>query len=333
MDKRANKSGIQRDWKNNLTGCQYIFDGINNIIDPTNLDLESGALVDAINVDLDNTNSANRRNGYVKTFAGTYHSGWSNDSKSIAYMVSNGWIYEFDGVTTPYPIIQVTSNNRMEFVQVNDVVVYSNGSDFGVIGNSSQQIALYSEEFKTQTLGGRTLEFYNGRLYYSRDNSLYCSDVFDVEHTDVRYNRVATFPHVVTMCKRVEDGLWIGTEKYVYFLKGDDIREGGFEQIVVSKAGVVYGTACKTNAEYIPEAQATNNVVVFLTTAGICSGGNGGKYTNHSFNTVTFDVGSTGTATIRNEHGISQYLACFDVDSGYEYNTYQSDITVDVNTY
>ena len=333
MDKQANRSGIQRDWQNKLTGCQYIFSGMNNIIDPTNLDLEQGKVVDAINVDFDNTNSANRRVGYVQAFAGTFHSGWSTDDKSVAYMVNSGWIYEFDGSDAPYPIIQVSNNNKMEFCQVNTVVVYSNGVDFGIIGGVNDQVRVYSPEFKTATQGGRNLEFYNGRLYYSRGNTLYCSDVFDVEHTDIRFNRVATFQHTITMCKRVEDGLWVGTEKYVYFLKGDDIREGGFEQTIIAKAGVVYGTACKTNAEYVPEAQTINNVVLFLTTAGICSGSNSGKYINHSFNEMSFDVGASGTATIRNEHGISQYVTCFDIDSSYEYNPYSYDIPLDVNTY
>jgi len=134
------------------------------------------------------------------------------------------------------------------------------------------------------------------------------------------------------MCKRVEDGLWLGTEKYLYFLKGDDIREGGFEQIIIAKGGVVYGTACKTNAEYVPEAQNINNVVLFLTTQGICSGGQGGKYTNHSFNEVSFDVGVQGRAIIRNEHGVSKYIVSFDMDDAYEYNPYTNDIELDVTT-
>lgn len=332
MNKQANHSGVQRDWQNKLTGCQYIFSGMNNIIDPTNLDLEAGKVVDGINVDFDNTNSANTRSGYTRKYTGTFHSGWGNDTKSLAYMVKDGWIYEFDGTQAPYALIQVSNNDRMEFCQVNDVVAYSNGTDFGIIGGVDNQRGLYSPDFKRATIGGRCLEFYNGRLYFARNNSLYCTDVFDVEHVDVRFARIATFQHRITMCKRVEDGIWVGTEKYVYFLRGDDIREGGFQQDIVAKAGVVYGTACKTNAEYLPEAGNTNNVVIFLTTSGICSGGNGGKYLNHSFNEMSFDVGTSGTATIKTDHGISQYIVCVDMDSGYEYNPYAYDMSFPITT-
>ncbi len=330
------KAGVQRDYKGTLTGCAYAFGGINNIIDPSNIDIDQGKVVDAINIDFDNTNSASRRYGYSRFYApltGYFHSGWSNDAKTVAYMVKDEWIYELDiDDTLPLAIIEVTPNLRMEFVQVNDVIAYSNGVDFGIIGGSSSQTRTYSPEFKAATKGGRCLEFYNGRLYFARGNSLYCTSTFDIEHVDVRFTRVATFQNTITMCKRVEDGLWLGTERYVYFLRGDDLQEGGFEQIIVAKAGVVYGTACKTNAEYIPEAQATNNVVIFLSSAGICSGSNSGKYINHSFNEVTFDTGVSGTATIRTEHGISQYVVCFDTDANYEFNPYSFDIPIDVNT-
>ena len=331
----AKQIGVQRDWQNKLTGCQYVFAGMNNIIDPTNLDLETGKVVDGINVDFDNTNSANTRTGYTRRFAGTFHSGWNNDTKTLAYMVKDGWIYEFDGTAAPYALIPVTTNDRMEFCQVNDVIAYSNGTDFGVIGGVNNQRGLYSPEFKQATIGGRCLEFFNGKLYFARSNNLYCTDTFDVEHVDVRFSHVATFQHTITMCKRVEDGIWVGTEKYVYFLNkiktyiGED---NGFAQVIVAKAGVVYGTAGKTNAEYVPEAGNTNNVVIFLTTSGICSGGNGSKYTNHSFNEMSFDVGTSGTATIKTDHGISQYIVCVNMDSGYEYNPYSYDIPTSVDT-
>lgn len=318
-------AGIQKDWRGQLTGCQYAFSGINNVIDPSNLDLEAGEVVDAVNVDFDNTNSVNRRFGYSRVTIGDFHSAWENDTKTLAYMVSGSYIYEFDG-TDALAIIAVTPDLRMEFIQVNDVVVYSNGVDFGLIGGQFRQTRTYSPEFKVATTGGRNLEFYNGRLYFSKENSLYCTDVFDVEHVDVRFNRVATFPHTVTMCKRVEDGLWLGTEKYVYFLRGDDLQEGGFEQIIKAKSGVVYGTARKTNAEYVPLAKTNNTVVLFLTTAGICSGGDGGSYINHSFNKVTFDTSTKGASTIRTTKGISQYVVTFDVDSGYEYNPYPTTV-------
>jgi hypothetical protein len=329
----ASKPGIQQDAQGKLIGCQYLFSGMNNILDPVDIAIETGKVVDGVNVDFDNGNSTNTRQGYTVAYSGSYHSGWSNDNETTAYMISGGWIYEFDGEGAPYAIVQLSNNNRCEFCQVNDVVVYSNGVDFGVIGGIFNQRRTYSTDFKSATLGGRCLEFYNGRLYFARGNSLYCTDVFDVEHVDVRFTRVATFQNTITMCKHVEDGLWIGTEEYVYFLKGDDIQEGGFEQIIVAKAGVVYGTACKINAEYIPEAQNTNIVIIFLTTKGICSGGNAGKYVNHSFNEVSFDVSTSGIATIRKSAGIHQYIVIVDTDSGIDYNLYTTDVDIPITEY
>jgi len=326
-------SGIRKNSRTgDLEGCQYTFSGMNNITDPTNLDVSTGRVVSGINVDFDDDNSASLRRGYTVEYSGSYHSGWSNDDNTVAYLVSGGWIYEFDSKGAPYAIIQLSNNNHCEFCQVNDVVVYSNGTDFGVIGGTFNQRQTYSPEFKRATLGGRCLEFYNGRLYFARGNSIYCTDTFDIEHVDVRFSHVATFQHTATMCKRVEDGLWIGTEKYVYFLAGEDITSG-FKQTIVAKAGVVYGTACKINAEDIPKAQNTNTLVMFLTTGGICSGGNGGKYINHSFNEMSFDVGASGTATIHSYMGVSLYVVVVETDSEYNYNPYVTDIEIPITEY
>jgi len=324
--------GIQHDPQGQLKGCQYTFSGMNNITDPINLDVTTGKVVDGINVDFDDENSAITRRGYTVEYTGSYHSGWNNDDGTTAHMISGGWIYEFDGEGAPYAIIQLSNNNHCEFCQVNDVVVYSNGTDFGVLGGSFNQRQTYSPKFKTATLGGRCLEFYNGRLYFARGNSIYCTDTFDVEHVDVRFSRVATVQHTITMCKCVEDGLWIGTEKYVYFLAGKDIREG-FIQTIVARAGVVYGTACKINTEDIPKAQNTNSGVVFLTTGGICSGGNSGKYINHSSTDVSFDVGTSGTATISTTKGISQYKVVVNTGDASDYNPYVVDIDIPITEY
>ena len=188
----AIKPGMKLDAQGKLVGAQYIFGGMNNIIDPTCLELETGKVIDGVNVDFDNLNAVSLRRGYTLAYSGSFHSGWNNNEKTTAYMVLNSWIYEFDGKGTPYAVIQLSNNNHVEFCQANDVVVYSNGVDFGLIGGYFTQKRTYSPDFKKATLGGRCLEFFNGRLYFARGNSLFCTDVFDVEHVDVRFNRVAT---------------------------------------------------------------------------------------------------------------------------------------------
>jgi len=331
MSGQAPKAGIQRDWQQKLTGCQYAFAGIDNITDPSNLDISQGKVVDGFNAYFDNTNSAKRRAGYILRQPGKYHSGWNNDLKTIAYMIKDEFIYAFDG-STPYVVAAITMGHlRMEFCQVNNVVAYSNTVDFGIIGGSNTQQGIYSQLYKRPVLGGRTLEFYNGRLYFSRGNNLYCTDTFDVEHVDVRHARVATFPHTITMCRRVEDGLVVGTEKFIYFLSGNDILDAGFEQITIAQAGVIYGTSCRINAEYVPESQARDTLVIFLSTAGICTAAPGGHYVNHSFKEVSFDIGSEGTALVRNERGVVLYTVCFDLDSSFDYNPYKYSIALDIN--
>lgn len=334
------KVGPQRNSNGQLIGCRYMFNGINNQYDPSTIKIEDGKVIDAVNVYFDNANAVIRRLGYSRLYSGDYKYAWNNDTKSCAYMVKDFSIYLFDGVNAPYPVATITNNILpMEFLQINDIVVYSNTVDFGILGGVNNQKKTYSPDFKINTFAGRCLEYYHGRLYLSVNNTLYCTDTFDIEHMDIRKNHVATFPHTITMCKRVVDGLWIGTEKYVYFLQGDDIIEtsspyndmkGGFTQHQIIKASVLYGTACKVNSEFLPEAQCTDHLVVFLTSEGICSGGNTGKFMNHSFNEVSFDTGVNGTATIVYIDGTAQYIVSFDMDAGYYFNPYINELTLNV---
>lgn len=327
----ANEPGFKKDSQGKIERATFNFAGMNNIIDPADIDISKGEVIDGLNVDFNTMNNVSVRDGYSQVTSGTfYHSGWNNITRTRAYFVSNSIIYEWDGVNPPIALLTLSNNNQVEFCQVNNAVAYSNGVDFGIFGDNFTQTRTYSSQFKAATLGGRCLEFYNGRLYFSRVNSLYCTDTFDVQHVDVRWNRVAIFPHAITMCKFVDDGLVIGTTEYLYFLKGDDILTGGmaytsragFKEHILAKAGVIYGSVVKINSEYMPEAQGIESLVVFLTTKGICSVANDGKYMNHSYNTVSFDVGQWSTGFVRIVEGSPYYTVCFKQDSEIDYTPY-----------
>jgi hypothetical protein len=297
---------ITNDYRDRLTSATYSFAGVNNMVDPYNLPIEKGFLVKAENVDIDNTSSASLRSGYTQYIATTSaHSAWSDGNR--AFFVDNGYLKTlYAGAAT---IINVVNQNlKMWYVKANDVVVYSNGETSGIYGGELTQTSTYSPYFKEETQIGICLEFYNGRLYHAIDNSVYCSDTYDIEHSDVRYKNVATFNSRVTMIRKVEDGLYIGTETNTYFLRGNDITGEGFELDILCDYGVVIGTDIATQSEYMPQVQGSGRVMLWLSTRGICSGQNGGKWMNHSVNVFSFPEHREGNALVRDFNGMRQYI-------------------------
>ena len=325
----AIKGGIDTDYKGQLQGATFMFSGLNNVLDPYNLPIDKGWLPKADNVDIDNTNSISRRGGYASSIASTTaHSGWSNNK--YAYYVDGSYLKSFNG-TTATTVDVVTPRVRMWYVQANDVVVYSNGIESGIIGGNFSQTAVYSPDFKETTQFGICLEFQNGRVYHAKENTVYCTDVFDVEHSDLRHQHVVTLRSKVTMIRRVEGGLYIGSEDQTHFLKGADIVEGGFDLEIIADYGVVLGTDLRTTGDYFPESKARGEIAVWTSTRGICTGGAGSNFINHSIGMVSLPEATQGCALIRDEYGFRQYIVTLSgVTSGY--NLYHPDnISFDIN--
>lgn len=322
------KARIDRDYQDALKGVTYMFAGLNNVLDPYNLPIDKGWLPKADNVDIDNTNSISRRGGYTSVISTTTaHSGWSNGTK--AYYVDNSYLKEFNG--TSATIVDIVSQSLpMYYCVCNDVIAYSNGVEYGYIGGTNSQISTYSPTFKEESQLGTLLEFYNGRLYHVKENSLFCTDVFDLEHSDVRHKHVLTVKSAITMVKRVEDGLYVGSELETHFLKGDDIVEGGFTLEIVCDYGVILGTAVSSVGEYFPESKSSGPIAIWTSKRGICTGGSGGNFKNHSLGIVSIPETKQGCALIRDIDGYRQYLTTIGTNTT-EYNPYPTP-TFDVNT-
>lgn len=175
------------------------------------------------------------------------------------------------------------------------------------------------DAFKLRTTAGTCLEFYNGRLYMALGNFVYCTKAHDIEHYDIRYNVVAGFEGPVRMIARVTDGLYIATDNNTYFLQGagpkeKDAEGDGFVQRHVMKYGAIYGTVARWQSDIITEAGTKETSVVWASTIGVVVGSNSGNYKMLSLNQITMPSGLTGTAIVKEWHGIYQYICCFNVD-------------------
>ena len=327
----GHKAGIKRDWQDNLAGVQYKFGGMNNVLDPVNLPLDTGWFPDCSNIYVDHTQSANTRFGYISSLITTdSHSAWSDGA--TAYWVDSGILYSWLGSGTA-KVVDAVENIPMDFCKVNNTILYSNGIDFGIIGDEGvTQRRINSKPFKTSMLSGTCIEFYNGRVYLFNTDTIYCSDTFDSANTDIRFNVVAKFRTAGTMIKRVEDGLFIGTESEVWFLRGNGPREeeGGFTQELLATYGVVKGTAKTIDGDKIPDAKTSGEAVLFLSKEGVCIGSKGGQFKNVSIGVFSPPEGNSGCAGIHEHDGCVQYIITYDKTSSSNRNS-QATPTFDIN--
>jgi len=347
----SDKGSITLDYRGNLIGAQYAFAGMSFLIDPADIPIESGLCADICNCDIDYSYNVDRRNGSSLIVSGNITSAWSNND--YAYCVKDTFLSTFNG-TTITQIDTTPLGADVEFKQVNDVVVFSDNTLIGVISNGTTvtyinkasdwvDVATVAtwvtnhfpadpakwdgthsnsnfevDAFKLATLSGKCLEYFNGVLYLAIDNFIYCTKAFDLAHMDIRYNIVAGFPEAVTMIARVNDGLYVGTEKSLYFLQGTGSQHdekgnvtSSFKQTHLANYPVLYGTNCRVQADLVPLAKANNTIVLFATTLGIFAGADGGNYTNMSLSQISMPYLPKGTAIFREYKSIYQYIVCF----------------------
>jgi len=342
----ADKGSVTLDYRGNLLGAQFAFAGMSFLIDPADIDISTGLCADIVNCSIDYSYNVDRRSGSVRVASGNVTTAWANDT--YIYCIKDNRLNTFNG-TTFTQISNIVLANHVEFKQVNNIVVFSDNSVIGYIdGTTVVQLdhpsdwvdvttlptwvedhypADFSDPasnfevdtFKLATLAGRCLEYFNGTLYFSIGNFIYCTKTFDIAHMDIRYSVVAGFPADVTMIARVNDGLFVGTTQGLYFLSGTgkkfDSEKGNlglsFNQKQLTNYPVIYGTQYRVQADLVPQTKANNTVVLFATNLGVFAGHDGGLYTNLSTNQITMPYSSEGTAYFREANNIYQYVVCF----------------------
>ncbi len=325
-------------------------DGMNNVDDPyvVGQSFANGSYNQAIymaNVDPAPVKSLRTGRQLVLSVAGLT-SGWSNPYNPIeGYFVNGTILNHLDQLGNITPVkYNLIPNLPVNFCQVNDVTVYSNGIQFGVIENLQDTPPFYPPQmipnqlgsvipsYKTRMVAGNFMEFYNGRLYALLNNyqgkpcALVCSDTLDtpgwIESMDIRQNIVAEFDGQAAMLCRVDNGLFVGTNIETFFIDlADAVFEGGMkQQRTIAPYGVVPGTSQPIPAESTG-LKASGNMQIWTSVRGVCLGGAGGSFINLTENTFSFPPGQLGTGIVREQNGLTHYV-CSMQQPGTPYNEF-----------
>jgi hypothetical protein len=286
------------------------FSGINNVADANNLAVDE--LSEAENMDIDNEGKCKRRPGYTRKFTptGKMHSLWSNERMCLFV----------DGTTLKrlWPDYSSTTirvdvgNQPMSFVDINESVYYSNPTVNGYVDSLGEdnQYPIPSDNYKEATKVGQHIEYYNGRLFIAKNETIWYTDAYNYGVIDMRTNAMK-MKDEVTMMKAVDDGIYvsigdINDRSSIIFLSGSTPAD--MASRVAASYGAIEGTAVKTESSYVGDG-ADGKKVLWASRKGICLGENGGKFTNLTATKYEMTQNRYGAGQFKITNGVPQYIA------------------------
>lgn len=171
-------------------------------------------------------------------------------------------------------------------------------------------------------------DFMGSRHYWAAGNTVYCDKALDDE-IDERFSTVISLDNMITMIRRVDGGMFVGTTNELHFLQGTDPLAGGFNDVWSLPYGVIMGTGIHIRGELVPVGGFAGNCCIFASHRGVIVGGSGGNIANISQDKVSYPHGLTGKACVREENGLVHYLFTTSQDTP-AYNVL-TQITLDIN--
>lgn len=322
------------------------FRGLNNVRSPERL--ANDELSIARNAMIDDAGQLRMRHGFTRDMLGDCHS-----FKKIAgrtFVVKDGVLGVVAAGPTFTPVATVGSE-PLSYTSVGDTVYASSTTWSGQIspGNAvsvwgvADDPGIWVSPVMTPTatmgaISGRQLiapplaslvEEHNGRIYLAVGNVLWATELFLYSKVDLHRNFVQ-FEHPITMLYSGGGGLFVGTEKKLYFLSGTFSE--GMKTSTVLDAGVVKGSLAEIPApmvhpgsgnQLIPEG----DVPVFLTGVGICVGLDGGEVHNLTQGRIKFPPTASAAAYHRNDDGQSQYVVATPSGTAWAMNTRSKAVT------
>lgn len=277
--------------------------GIDNTSDPTTLQLDRyGGLYarEIINTDIDDDGKPHRRGGTSSVFGSAAHSLWSNGK--ICLFVTGTTLKKLNSDYTSTTLISdIDTNDRMCYVSYADIkIFFSNMSIVGYVDTTDELPYTFpdpGQEFKIRMVGGQVLEIYNNRLYAANDRNLFFSDPAAMMQMDGRRNAIA-LPEIITMVKAVSDGIYVSTNKFVYFYGGDS--PWAMKEIRVSDSPAILGMSVSVDGDNIGRG-VLGKTAYWMTEDGPFKGYPGG-------NVIQLQDGRFGVENIEVGTAISSYL-------------------------
>lgn len=273
--------------------------GLNTVEDNAEIDYTRNGLpflAEAVDVEISDSGKIHRRQGQAMKASGNFRSSFSYLDLSL--IVSGDSLYRMhpnygvslikDGLTGMY----------YDYVGVNEEVYYVNGSEIGIVDRDgawkSWSFSQYVGPATTKKFGqppiGHLVTHHDARMYVAVDNAVFYSEPYF--HAAFDYARgFIPFASRIRLLKAIPDGLFVGTEQEIYFLKGTVPQEFAIERVADYPALINRSSKSMIDgSDLLDGAAYSGPCVVIPTTKGICIGGRGasGYFNNISINRIEY---------------------------------------------
>lgn len=311
------------------------FKGMKNTVSRERLG--SSDLERAINVDIDDAGQVRRRRGYVRKQPGSWHSVRTFTLKVLG--VCNGILGVIRDDYTFLSLGLFVGPSRLAYTEVNGEIYFSNAAASGVVGiendlkpwgtTNGQGLWLSPVIDETPTLGpvagdligdpirASCIEAYRGRIYLADGKTLWATELYRY-HLVNRTRGFMQFEADITLVMAVDDGMYVGTEAGLYFLKG---VFGAFVMSTINADMVLPGSGQMVPTELVhPQARngpvPAGSAAVFMTSGGVVAGFDGGSCYNLTLDAMVFPGGLSAASLFRQDSGANHYLAAVDSAGG-----------------
>jgi hypothetical protein len=269
-------------WFGSSTGLDTTFDPARVPYDP-----EVGVTPAkiAVNVDISKTGRVSRRKGWENTvITDACHSLFCDGGD--AFFVTGDALKMLAPDMSVTNLRNITVNAPVGFEQIGSRTFYTNGRENGFILNGKSygwNQAVPNQKDSTIIYSpppvGTLLGYYKGRIYVAQQHIVWYSEANNLNTFNLK--KYLAFSSSVTMFKGVSNGVWLGTENQILFLRGDS--PDNLEQQRKALTGVIPGSDTYVDCTSIPGladeyGQQVNGVgVLFCTPKGIYIGTESGK--------------------------------------------------------
>lgn len=308
------------------------FAGLRNNVAPERMKPDD--LQTAVNVDIDDAGQLRRRRGYTRKMLGDFHSVKTLTRGTLAVKDGSiGWVlpgYVFVPLQSGIGPAPVAS------LQIGEDVYFSSTTNAGVIheDDTVEEWALSASATRwlspaispTSTAGAVSgklispppmcsdMAVYNGRIYLAVGKILWATELYLYRFVD-RTKGFVPFESEITMVAAVDDGIFVGTERGIFFLKGAFSSGMKLEKLTNAAAIPGFAAAVPGNKVIPQRYQGTvpeSTAVVFMSSEGICAGFNGGQLFNLTQEKLEFPEMSSAAVLYREQDGVNQVVAVAD---------------------
>ncbi len=275
--------------------------GVNNVDDP--LVLSSEELSKGVDIDLDDFGKPSRKKGKTLLLAGVYKWGWSDGITCLAW-TANSLVSvkpDFSGHTV---LLAGLADLRIVYVKIKDKIYFSNGQYMGYVRNGAVfALSIASDPFKAVMPAGTMLEYYQNRLWSIRGNQAQPSDPLANDQLDTRMPP-KSFPGPLSLFQAVKDGVFVGTDKALYFMAITDPTEmmPGAVRLLANYGAIPHAAVKIEGGLVVKDKTVPGTVIVFATKQGICIGSDGGEFQNLTIQQYALPDAVQGAALFRKNH-------------------------------